>query len=228
MKKFLALATIVMLCLFIGCSEDDGETDNGETDDVTQGEYQGFPDMKGGEWAEYNTPELERIRYEYLGTDTIDDTECFVIEFEMEVRGENVISQIWIDKQNNTTVLYVTKQAGLVVKMDTSQISEESMDIAEGASEETPDEYEVGAETYIETYETPTGKEVEAAVFKENSDEVWVSEEVPFGFVQQISEGNTVFALYDFSFSGAKRDISKEEVESASGFPNFPNLPMMQ
>ena len=216
MKILAVLSIILSLFLFLGCGEEESE-DIGET-----GEYQGFPEMKGGEWAEYTTVGEGKIKYEYIGTDTIDNHQCYLIEIEAEALGEKVISQIWVDKETEESVLYVIKQSGMVMKMDIAAIPEESADVAEGTSGETPDEYTPGKEKSTETYKTPTGKEVKAVVFTEDSDEIWVSEEVPFGVVKAISGGQTMLELYDFSFSGAKRDISKAETETALNLPPIP------
>lgn len=210
MKTFVVFTAILALFLFVGCG-----------DDGVIGQYSGFPDMQGGEWVEYTMPATGKWKYEFLGTDTIDDQQCFVIEFEMEVAGQKSISQIWIDQQDNRPVLYVMKQGVLVIKMDALEIADESLDVAEGV-DTTPPEYTAGNETSTETYETPTGKQIEAAVFKIGESETWVSEEVPFGIVKMINAEQTIMELYDFSFSGAKSDISKEEIENASDIPGVP------
>jgi len=210
LKTFAVFTAILTLFLFVGCGDDD---------DI--GQYSGFPDMQGGEWVEYTMPATGTWKYEFLGTDTIDDQQCFVIEFEMEVGGQKMINQIWIDQQDNSLVLYVMKQGVIVMKMDASEISDESLDVAEGVGT-TPPEYTAGNETSTETYETPTGKQIEAAVFKIAESEVWVSEEVPFGIVKMIGAEQTIMELYDFSFSGAKSDISKEEIENAFEIPGVP------
>jgi len=224
MKVLAVISAILALFLFLGCGEEDDADEPGGT-----GQYQGFPEMRGGEWAEYNAL-VEgyagfgqgKIRYEYIGTDTINNHQCYLTEFETEVPGEKVISQIWIDQETEETLLYVVKQFGAVIKMDVVAVPESSADMAGGTSGETPDEYSPGKEKSVKTYKTPTGKEVKAAVFVENSDETWVSEEVPFGIVKVVSDGQTVLELYDFSLSGAKRDISKAEVETAINLPPFP------
>jgi hypothetical protein len=220
MRILVVLSAILALFLFLGCGEEDGDENGGDTNGT--GEYQGFPEMKGGEWAEYTALDDGKIRYEYIGMDNISGHQCYLIEFEVEVFGEKVISQIWVDKETTETILYVTKQAGMVLKMDVTAIPTESNDVAEGTSGETPEEYSPGKEKSVETYKTPTGKEIKAAVFTENSDETWVSEEVPFGLVKVVSGGKVVLELFDFSFSGAKRDISKQEAETATSLPQFP------
>ena len=222
MKVFAVFSVILMACiafLFLGCGEEE------EEEEELAEEYLGFPEMKGGEWAEHISSELGgagRIRFEYIGTDTIDGRECLVTEFEVESLGQKTINQVWIDKEKQEIALYVVKVAGMVLKMDISGLPASSTDVAEGASGETPHGYEPGTQTSVETYMTPTGKMVKAAVFKAGSNEEWVSSDVPFGVVKMVHDGNPVMELYDFSFSGAERDISKEEAENAASIPGLP------
>lgn len=227
MKIFAVFFVILVACLLVGCGEE-------EEEEPIEG-YEGFPQMKGGEWAEHTSSQAGgsgRIRFEYIGTDTIDGRECFVTETEIETMGQKIISQVWIDKEKEEIKLYIVEQFGMVMKMDVSELPTSSTDVTEGASGDTPDEYDPGTQTSIETYITPTGKEVKAAVFKTGSDSEWVSSDVPFGIVKIVDDGEPVVELYDFAFSGAVRDISKEEAENATGFgidipsiPGFPNIP---
>lgn len=220
MKILAVFAIILMACLLLGCGEEEEDQE-----DQLAGVYEGFPVMKGGEWAEHITHTEAgetKIRFEYIGTDTIDGSECLVIELNME---PTAVSQVWIDKDSAETVLCVMKVSGIVMKIDFSELPASSADMVETASGETPDEYEPGTETSAETYETPTGKKVQAAVFKTGSEEEWVSGEVPFGIVKVVQDGEPVMELYDFSFSGAVRDISKEEAESAGTLPSIPDFP---
>jgi hypothetical protein len=225
MKVFAVFSVILMACmafLLLGCGEEE------EEEEELAEAYLGFPEMKGGEWAEHISSELGgagRIRFEYIGTDTIDGRECFVTEFEMESLGQKTISQIWIDREKEEITLYVVKVAGMVLKMDVSELPTSSTDVAEGASGETPDKYEPGTQTSVETYMTPTAKMAKAAVFKTGSDEQWVSGDVPFGIVKIVDDGEPVMELYDFSFSGAIRDISREEAENATSMPSIPGIP---
>jgi len=224
MKILAVFSVILMACLFVGCGEEEEAEEEGE---LAEG-YLGFPEMKGGEWAEYTSSELgeaARIRFEYIGTDTFDGRECFVTEFETEAAGEKTISQVWTDKEKGEIKLYVIKVAGIVMKMEISELPALSTDVAEGASGETPDEYKPGAQVSTETYTTPTGKTVKAAVFKADTQEEWISSDVPFGAVKAVDSGKTVMELYDFSFSGATRDISKEEAENATSMPGIPGIP---
>jgi len=229
MKIFAVFSVILMACmgfLFLGCGEEEEE----EEEEELAEEYLGFPEMTGGEWAEYTSSELGgegTIRFEYIGTDTIDGRECFVTEFETEAMGQKTISQVWIDKEKKEITLYVVKAAGVVLKMDVSELPGSSTDVAEGASGETPGEYKPGTQTSVETYTTPTGKNVSAAVFKTGANEEWVSGDVPFGIVKIVNNGNPIMELYDFSFSGATRDISKEEAENATSMPSIPGVPIL-
>lgn len=198
---------------------------------TTPSEYVGLPEMRGGEWAEYISPGLAesdvdyRARFEYIGMDTIDGRESLVVELENIVEEEKeTINQLWIDKESGELTLYVIKVSGTVMKVDLSETTGKSteIDVAEGASGETPDVYMPGKQTSARTYVTLTGKKVEAAVFIMGPDEVWLSSDVPFGLVKIIQDGELTLELYDFSLSGAIRDISKREAENAEPYTGEP------
>jgi len=218
MRSLAVFIVVLMCCSILGCAKEEKKpTEPGEV----SGDYTGFLMLKGGEWAEY-TMTGGRTRYEYLGTDNYKGTECILLEFHTTFSGMESISQIWIDKAKTKAVLFVVKQAGIVMKMEIGELPE----VSQGMSE-TPSEYTPGKEVGIETYKTPTGKEVKSAVFKFTSKdghvhEEWVSAKVPFGIVKSIIDGTTTMELYDFASSGAKRDISKEEAENAISMFDIP------
>ena len=70
-------------------------------------------------------------------------------------------------------------------------------------------------------YVTYTGKTVQATVYVWGSWEYWVNDDVPFGLVKSVFNGQTAMELYDFGNSGAKRDISKTEMENAQDIENI-------
>jgi hypothetical protein len=43
--------------------------------------------------------------------------------------------------------------------------------------------------------------------------------------VKIVDDGKPVMEPYDFSFSGAERDISREEAENATSMPSIPGIP---
>ncbi|MGB9598173.1 MAG: hypothetical protein ACPL7B_17935, partial [Candidatus Poribacteria bacterium] len=126
-----------------------------------------------------------------------------------------VINQIWINKSTGQGVLMVMKdESGKVTKMELTPTT--PTDIPTG---ETPDNsVKIGTKKYT----TPTGKTVEATIYKTTTTtgeyESWVSSQVPFWEVKAISNGKVLYELYDFGTSGAVRDISKQEMENASSF----------
>ena len=133
-----------------------------------------------------------------------------MMEFSMSIEGDEMVSQIWIDKASGASKLYVIKQAGMVMKVDIGQ----TPDVPGGESEDNV----TGAEIGIKDYTTPTGKKVSATAYKEGNDEYWISGEVPFGQVKYVENGKTIMQLYDFGTSGAVRDISREEAMNATSF----------
>jgi len=216
MSKIKALAVffiIITTCLLIGCEKGDEEEELGEIGE--SGDYTGFLQLKGGEWATYTIPGEGMTKYEYIGTDTYQGVKCSIFEFEAEYGGMKTISQIWIDVNTGNAKLYVMKQDGKVMKLEPQTIPTQP-------ATETPSEYQPGKQIGFETYTTPTGKEVKAAVFKDNNGEYWVSAQVPFGEVKSIYKGEVILELYDYGFSGAHRDISKEEAENAESMFEFP------
>jgi hypothetical protein len=208
-----------------GCGGEDEEDEEeavgpGETQDA----YLGLGAMKAGSWAEHTSTAGVRIRWEYLGEDTYNGSACFLMESETDSDGQKVINQIWIDKAKGEAVLSVMEMAGLVMKMDMSQAPE----VPGGVSGET---FSGAQQIGTQDYTTPTGKTVQAAAFKVDNSEQWISGQVPFGVVKSILDGQMSMELYDFGSSGAVRDISKEEAENATSFgipgvdiPEIPGL----
>jgi hypothetical protein len=220
MKTFTVFSFVLVVCLLAGCGGDDDDDDDDEIIGP-EGEFLGFASMKAGSWAEYTSAEEGRNKLEFLGTDTYNGKESYLMEFETGSGDEKVIGQIWIDKTTSETVLFVMKQIGIVMKLDVSQMPEvPGVDFEEGFGEEPSGAQKVGSEQYT----TPTGKTVEATIYRSNNNDDWISSEVPFGLVKSTMDGETVTELYDFGFSGAVRDISKEEAENAQSI-NFPLFP---
>ena len=206
MRILCVFAFILLAFSFAGCGGNDDDDNN--NDNNTSGEiYGGFLSMSPGSWSEYVDDEGNRTKYEYIGIDTYNGSECFVMEFSMNIDGEEMVSQIWIDKASGASKLYVIKQGGMVMKLSIDQ----TPDIPGGESEDNTTMTEIGAKDYT----TPTGKKVSATAYKEGNDEYWISGEVPFGQVKYVENGKTIMQLYDFGTSGAVRDISREEAMNA-------------
>lgn len=224
MKIFgvFSIAFIVIACLLAGCGGDEEAEVVGPDGEGELEEYMGLASMKVGSWAEHVSPEGDREKYEYLGEDTWEGKACFLMEIESSYDGEETISQIWIDKTNGEAVLFLIKMDESVMRMDISQVPDVP-------GEETVEEDEGNVEKIgTDSYTTPTGKTVQATIYKATTtwgtDEYWVSGEVPFGDVKDISNGELLSSLYDFGDSGADRSISKQEAENAESF-GFPFLP---
>ena len=181
--------------------------------------YTGFMAPAEGQWAEYVISldaGQSRQRMEHIGRDTVSGKSC--IGFEMTMSGlgeEESIIQIWTDASTHQAVKYVMKMGNQVI----------CMDIAPGTYEppktETPGEYDPNLPNIsYGTYTTPTGKKVNVAKFSRPEGETWVSSQVPFGMVKVIdASGKTAMYLYDFGTSGARRDISKAEMDNCLRMP---------
>jgi len=219
MKKgfslFVSLALLSLLAFaFVGCGEEEKDVIGpGGGKDSGDGIISGFAGLKAGSWAELVYPDGTHSKYEFLGTDTYKGAECYLLEFETIQDGTKNINQIWINKSTGQGVLMVMKdENGVVMKMEMTPTTPQ--DIPTG---ETPvNSVKVGTQKYT----TPTGKTVEATVYKtttpDGEDETWISSQVPFWEVKSLLNGKVFYELYDFGTSGAKRDISKEEMENAT------------
>lgn len=221
MKKCFSVSVILILlsllafafsgCIFGGEDEEDIIGPGGEGEALA-----GLASMKAGSWEELVSPDGTRDRNEFLGTDTYKGVECYLLEFETIRSGVKEITQIWINKSTNQGVLLVMKdENGNVTKMELTPTTP-TEDIP--SDEVPPSAVKIGTKKYT----TPTGKTVNATAYKMKTQagesEFWVSSEVPFGQVKNIINGKVDCELYDFGFSGAKRDISKQEMENASSF----------
>ena len=197
-----------------------------------QGLYTGFMKLNPGAWSEVvmsggNSGKEVHRKVVYAGEAKINGKDAQGIEFEIAQGPNNMIAQIWLEKGNYKPVRYVAKMQGQVFCVDPSLL--ESYFTREGRpSLETPEEYKpTKPDISYGTYTTPTGKTVNVAKFKsEEGGEVWVSSEVPFGFVKTIdSQGNEALYLYDFGLSGGKIQITPSEAENCTPLPSIPNLP---
>jgi hypothetical protein len=180
--------------------------------------YTGFMTPAAGQWVEYDIPtdgEVSRQKMEYIGQDTVDGKTCTGFEMTMTVSGQGeTIVQIWTDVATQQAVKYVMKMQGQVLCLDLSQSPQPPQT-------GTPGQYDPNL-TNISygTYTTPTQKTVDVAKFAVGGGEGWVSSQVPFGMVKAIdASGKTIMSLYDFGTSGARRDISEQEMENCMQMP---------
>jgi len=216
MKAFYWFSVVLILVafLFVGCSSNDNNNpvvnSNGNGNTVGFG----FASMNAGSWAEYILQDGSHEKYKYIGVDNYNGTDCYVLEFEMTSNGEKTITQMWLNKSSNKSVLYVTKMGGIVIKMEIPQTQE----IPSGSGTVPVGSVELGNKKYT----TPTGKTVDAIAYKVTTtageSESWISTQVPFGIVKELLNGESQLELYDFGTSGADRGISKQEAENAQSF----------
>ncbi len=222
MKKCFPVSIVLISLLlfaftFSGCifgGEDEEDVIGPEKDSIS-----GFASLKSGSWEELAFPDGTRERNEFLGTDTYKGVECYLIESETISSSGKEITQIWFNKSNMQVVLIVMKDRnGKVIKIEAIPTLP-TKDVPTG--EVPSNSVKIGTEKYT----TPTGKTIEATVYKitapDGESEIWMSSQVPFWQVKDILNGKVVYDLYDFGTSGAKRDISKQEMENASSL-EFP------
>jgi hypothetical protein len=226
MKRFtfFSIAFVLAFSLLAGCGGDDDD-DDGEVvgpEDGLDGEGMGdLSSMSAGSWAEYTVSEGGRETMKFLGEDTWDGSACYVLETESVMDGDSTVSQIWIDKATGEVVLFLIKMGDVVMKMDIT--ASQDTDVP---GEDDPWEEPSAKESGTGTYTTPTGKTVNVTKYTLGTDEYWVSSEVPFGEVKDISNGEVYMELNDFGLSGATRSISREEAENAEPFGiNIPDIP---
>ncbi len=224
MRKFVmfSIAVILMACLFAGCGGGDDD-DNDIVGPGGSGEYAWLASMQPGSWATHTNNDAPGATetYKWL-KDTWEGTPCFVMEMEMYMPGEGTtVTQVWLKESTGEPVLFLVEISGEVVTMDLTQ----APDVTEDMSDELEPEAQ---KVRDDTYTTPTGKTVNVAVYTMDTpsgvEESWTSDEVPFWNVKEILNGEIQSQLYDFSFSGAERSITKQEALDAEpmGFPDIP------
>jgi hypothetical protein len=223
MRKFAILSTAFMLVIFLlaGCGGDDDDDDNDiiGPDDMETSLYS----MEPGDWSELRTPDGDRSVSKFIGEDTWEGRSCIILEFEDYSAGGQSVSQTWIDKTDGEAVLFLVEMDGEIVKFDPGTAEDVP---GEDDAWDEPGTEEIGTEQYT----TPTGKTVEATVYKTQTTygvtEDWVSSEVPFDLVKELVDGELESSLYDFG-TGATRIISREDAENAEPFeiPDIPDIP---
>jgi hypothetical protein len=214
--KWFSVSLIILSFVLSGCLGGDDDDDDLILPGDGSGIGAGFSAMKAGSWSELHSPDGDIDRYEYIGVDTYNGTECYVLEFDSVTQGQKSIMQIWINKATGQAVVMIMKDnKGKVTKMDIPQ----SYEPPTGTGGEVPT---TATNLGKKKYTTPTGKTVDAVAYKITTPygevETWSSAQVPFGEVKTITNGEVMSELYDFGTSGAVRDISKQEAENAKPF----------
>jgi hypothetical protein len=201
----------LVIFAFAGCggSSDD---ENALTDGNVAA---GYAAMKVGSWAEMVNTDGTHDRSEFLGADSYNGTDCYLIEFDTITNDKKETTQIWISKSANQGVLMVMKdENGKVTKLELTPSTTQDIPTGEVPVNST----KIGTDKYT----TPTGKTVNVTKYKITTDygesEVWIGSQVPFGQVKSLLNGTETSKLYDYGTSGAVRDISKKEMESAGSF----------
>ena len=208
---FPALFALVIFA-FAGCG---GSDDNNTMTDGDGNMAMGFASMKAGSWEEMTNSDGSRDRNEFLGTDSYNGTDCYLMEFDTITNGKKETTQIWISKSASQGVLMVMKdENGKVTKLELTPSTPQNIPTGDIPVNST----KIGTDKYT----TPTGKTVNVTKYKTTTSfgesESWISSQVPFGQVKVLSNGTVISELYDYGTSGAVRDISKKEMESAGSF----------
>lgn len=193
-------------------------------------DYMGFKTPEVGEWAVvvYHNPDGSDMEQKmiYLGETQMQGKTAEGIEIQMKLPQDNGINatQVWIGKKDRDTLKYVMSMNGQLMC-----VTDQSMGMVPEMQEsppsaETPEAYDPAKHPAFksETYTTPTGKKVHAAVYKEGTREVWVSSEIPFGIVKVVDNGDTIAYLKDFG-KNAKPVISVEQAKACQPM-DFGNL----
>ncbi len=205
------LALLVFAFAGCGSSSDDDNTLNDGNGNMAMG----FASMKAGSWAEMVDADGSHERFEFLGTDSYKGTDCYIIEFDSTTNDKKESTQIWMNKSTSQGVLMVLKDSsGDITKMELTSSMPQSVPTGETPVNST----KIGTDKYT----TPTGKTVNVTKYQTQTaagqSETWISAQVPFGQVKDLLNGTVTSQLYDYGTSGAVRDISKSEMESAGSF----------
>ena len=163
-------------------------------------------------WSAYTvTTEGEKVD---MSRKFFDDTDIYISEMEMVAQGMNIAVQIWY-REGKT--FCEGEQLKMVMQMGgitycVPSISQENMEQYSEVQYE-PEEYDTYTVVRETTYTTPSGKTVTVVVVKDEENEWWFSNEVPFSVVRVVTEGNETLILTDFGFD-ARRTISREDGEN--------------
>lgn len=199
-----------------------------------QNVYTGFLKPEKGAWSEIINGAEDLQRLVYLGEKNVHNVSAYGVEIESIVSGnKGAITQVWRDKESNEIVEIVSKLKGedevICINDSLMRIFMPSFDLSLPAIK-TPVEYSSNNKYAYDTFTTKTGKTIQVAKFiDKNNMEIWLSSEVPFGFVKILdwsSETETaeIMAwLQDFGLSGAGAKISEAEMLNCKKI-NFPNL----
>jgi len=213
---FLALTLITVGLIFVSGCVKKSEAQIGVK--PTLGEqkttYGGFKQLKKGDWAEWiSRQDGKEIRTKmiYAGDATIDGIAAHGVETHTIINGQESVSQVWFS-DSNKLVKYVMKSGDTVIC-----IASAPGDIAQATYYKTPDVYKPeSVQNKIAgtgKFTTESGKQVSVFKIKQDSTEVWISSEVPFGIVKTIYNGQVIRELADFG-SNAELTISLTEVEN--------------
>ena len=165
--------------------------------------------MEPGAWVEYKIYTFSgtrKDRLEYIGTDTYEGRECYVIEYDEDTTMDEGIEQIWIDKATGEVVLSALDEDGEIFVTNFGLVPDpiDSMLIV----------LAYGQESGTELYVTPTGKTADSTVYKFDSDEIWISDDIPFRLVKSLVDAEVDMALYNYADSGAERNITRADIEN--------------
>ena len=184
--------------------------------------YTGFLKPHKGAWAKYEIiadNSSMQMTLKFLGTVQYKGKRLNVLESETSTQGGQFVSQFWSAVDNDAVLKkMITKTPQGIMCM------EEQMIGMSGMSDQKPSYYTKTPKKFspdkpnikYATYTLPSGKKIPVAIFKDGSNEIWVSSKVPFGIVLVKKDGKPQMKLIDFGLSGAKAKIPIEEAKSCS------------
>jgi len=191
--------------------------------------YKGFKKLEKGDWSSYvfvsDDGKENRAYYVYGGKRKVDGKTVEVMELSGDMDGKRMVVQLWFDKKGEP-VKYITRIGnGNLVCMTKPAIPEDYYRKFT-PKEKTPEEFKPEKpDIRYGTYKLPDGREIPVAIFKTKNGETFVSGEVPFGIVKQVSGGKVVLYLTNFG-TGKKLEIPFEEAKMCKPFtmPSFPGV----
>jgi len=216
--NWFTIAFSLMAFVFYGCFESEDAEEGMPYDNVNA--TTGFESMEAGSWQELISPDGGALITSFIGTETYNGMECYVMEYEYfgYPKDRHYWMQYWIDKASyvnmatpsNVVVLFL-KEDGEVTK-HTGNIR--YCTIPEGS-------VQVGKSSYITPVEQIklVKRTIDCVVYKKTDQsgeiETWVCAKIPFHVVKTLLNGSVQGELQNHAFYGAARGISKEEAKNA-------------
>jgi hypothetical protein len=183
--------------------------------------YHGFLEPPIGAWSELKNDDKSIQRSVYIGENTVNGVPVYGVEVDLiDSQNEQVLLQIWRDKEKDMIVEVVSKLEGKdkVLCIDINLLRKLLPDFDSLMPFiKTPEAYSLNNKYSYDVFTTSTGKTIKIAkiIDKESNKEIWISSEIPFGIVKviDIENGQVETLLQDFDLTGGVQKISALEME---------------